>query len=79
MLVVIVVLALLNFFGVRTRTVSASGDDIALDVTYAQISRPGLAIDLDRAHHRGGCGTTPVRTHAAHDTPTTSSSSTRTV
>ena len=43
MLVVIVVLALLNFFGVRTRTVSAAGDDIALDVTYAQISRPGLA------------------------------------
>ena len=60
MLVVIVVLALLNFFGVRTRTVSAAGDDIALDVTYAQISRPGLATVWTRAHHRGGGGTAPA-------------------
>jgi hypothetical protein len=42
-LVVIVALALLNLFGVRTRTVRDSGDDITLAVTYAQISRPGLA------------------------------------
>jgi hypothetical protein len=40
---VLVVLALLGFFGVRNGTVRAAGDDFELEVTYARISRPGLA------------------------------------
>lgn len=39
----VVVLALFGLFGVRTRSVRAAGGDIELEVTYAQITRPGLA------------------------------------
>ncbi len=38
----VVALALLGFAGLRTRAASANGD-VDLEVTYAQVTRPGLA------------------------------------
>ena len=42
-LVVFLGLGALNTYGVRTRTASASGGGTELTVTYASVSRPGLA------------------------------------
>jgi hypothetical protein len=48
-LAAIVVLALLGFFGVHSRTVSASSSDggMQLDVHYAQVARAGLAVPFE--------------------------------
>ena len=40
---VILLLGALNLFGVRTAQVSARGDGYTLTVTYARMTRPGLA------------------------------------
>ena len=42
-LLLFLVLGALNVFGVRTRTTSATGGGHELSVTYAVVSRPGLA------------------------------------
>jgi hypothetical protein len=44
-----------NVFGVRSQTVSASGGGYELTVTYAAVSRPGLATPWDvEVRHPGG-------------------------
>lgn len=43
LLVVFLALGALGFYGVRTRTASGSGGGYEVSVTYASVSRPGLA------------------------------------
>lgn len=49
------ILGAINVFGVRSDAVSASGGGYELTVTYATMSRPGLATPWDvQVRHRGG-------------------------
>ncbi|HEX6230748.1 MAG TPA: hypothetical protein VF029_03455 [Actinomycetota bacterium] len=52
---VVVALGITDALGVRTRTVSASGSGYELRVTYAQVTRPGLATPWEAViRHEGG-------------------------
>ena len=54
-LALFLVLGAINVFGVRSDKVSASGGGYELTVTYAAMSRPGLATPWDvEVRHRGG-------------------------
>lgn len=54
-LAVVVLLGLANLLGVRSRTVSASASGYDLRVTYAAVTRPGLATGWEATvHHEGG-------------------------
>jgi hypothetical protein len=49
-----VVVAGVAFGGPRSRTVTAHGRDLVLEVTYARITRPGIATPLHVTVHRPG-------------------------
>jgi hypothetical protein len=55
-LLAVVILGAVGFFGVHSRTVSAQGDDgYRLTVTYPQVARAGLDVPWRaRVHHPGG-------------------------
>ena len=53
-LAAIVILALFGFFGIHSRTVSASARNggMSIEVHYAQVARAGLAVPFDVTVHR---------------------------
>jgi hypothetical protein len=54
-LLIIVVLGAIGFFGVHSRTVSNSGSGYTLQVTYPQVARSGLDVPWRaQVHHVGG-------------------------
>jgi hypothetical protein len=63
LLAIVLVLALLDVFGVRTGSVSArgtySGTDLVLTVDYAEVSRPGLATPWSVTVEAVGGGSLP--------------------
>lgn len=54
-----VIASLSGFAGLRTREVTATNDDLTLTVTYAQITRPGIATPFEIAIDREGSATLP--------------------
>lgn len=57
---VVLLAGALNLLGVRESTVSASGGGVELTVTYAAVSRPGLATPWTLRVHRDGGFQGPV-------------------
>jgi hypothetical protein len=60
LLVAILVAGLIGVLGIRTRTAESSGNEYDLQVHYASIARPGVAVPFDIQVHRDGGFDAPV-------------------
>lgn len=56
----VVVAAMFGLAGLRTRELVATNDDLTLTVTYAQITRPGIATPFEIAIDAHGSATLPA-------------------